>query len=87
MFSSGEYSDYGYMGAFVALQDVTHEQMKEIEGMTSQKADEAEDDNEWSCRHSMFQAALIRNGWLAVIDLHEIHIGSYGDLIPSPQTE
>ena len=72
VFSSGEYSDYGYHGAYVCLQSVSHEDIVNLQ-------DEVNKSEEY-CKQSLFQSACIRKGWLAQIELREIHLGSYGDL-------
>lgn len=82
VFSTGEYSDYSYCGAYVALQDVTEEKIDEIVASINERKEKEEDELGW-CEfdvHEAFQAALIREGYIACIDLHEIHIGSYGTL-------
>ena len=79
-FSSGEYSDYYHLGSYVALQDVPYEEIQAVADEVKRAAQIADDNDEFPDRHSMFQAALIRKGWLAVIDMDEIHIGSYGEL-------
>lgn len=78
VFSEGEYSDYGYGGSFVMLQDISQEEMLRIAAETNAAAD-ADDDNYFN-RSGMFVAALIRGGYLASINLREIHLGSYGRL-------
>lgn len=79
-FSTGEYSDYGYSGTFVALQNVTRKQVMDLSKEVNSSADNDEDN--YPDRHSMFIAACIRNGWLICVDMTEIHIGSYGELTP-----
>ena len=78
VFSEGEYSDYGYMGAFVVLQDVPEAAMLEVVEEVNAAADA--DDDFYYNRSSLFIAALIRRGYLASINLREIHIGTYGEL-------
>ena len=77
VFSEGEYSDYGYIGAFVVLQDVTDAQMRDIEARLTTKADE---DACGHCEIGQFVTACIREGWLAEINLREIHLGNYDRL-------
>lgn len=91
-FSTGEYSDYGYRGHFVALEDITRERMKEIGKIV--KSAEGEIDaaqDAWTKDsgeeypvsagpHEGFIAEMIRAGLLLTITCNEIHIGSYGEL-------
>ncbi len=75
-FSCGEYSDYSYQGTYVPLRDVSKDQMQEFCDSIKSESDE-----DYSCDpHSMFIAKLISEGCLVVVDMQEIHIGSYGDL-------
>lgn len=72
VFSEGEYSDYGYRGQYVALQNVSEEQLKEVGDKANEEGYGAVD---------RFISMCIREGWLADINMREIHLGSYGDLI------
>lgn len=91
-FSSGEYSDYGYNGHFVCLEDLTtdhfraaqrdaEDRCKAIE--TAQDAWTRESGEPWpgsGDKQEAFIAALIRMGLLASVSVSEFHIGSYGEL-------
>lgn len=92
VFSTGEYSDYGYAGHFVALEDITTEHFQNAREEAERRyriADEAQDN--WTResgapyppsedKHSAFIAALIRSGLLVSVAVTEHHIGSYGDI-------
>lgn len=80
VFSSGEYSDYGYHGSFVALQNVSAEEARML--VRSVKDEVAKDDRLYHNKHEIFISRCIRNGWLLGVDMDEIHLGSYGDLTP-----
>lgn len=91
-FSSGEYSDYGYCGHFVTLQELTNDGLAEAK----EKAEAAFAENDakqdaWTresgepypqsiSKQEAFIAALIRSGHLLSLAVWEIHLGSYGDL-------
>lgn len=77
VFSEGQYSDYGYRGAYVVLCDVSEAMMKDAVRVTKLQASQL-DDSFGSI--SRFEPELIRRGWLATIDLREIYLGSYGEL-------
>lgn len=73
VFSSGAYSDYSYLGnAFVVLQDVSEEQLREVEKETK------EADNEYYPAET-FIALCIKKGWLLEVELKEIHLGETYD--------
>lgn len=95
-FSSGEYSDYGYQGHYLALQDIDKDffdgVIERIEadlkknGVPDQFTQEkieyyAADDYEISSAiERAFLPAIIRSGAVMEIDVQEIHIGSYGQI-------
>lgn len=80
VFSAGEYSDYGYLGQFVVLEDITSEDItKVLEGTAEELRKES---NRWSEDLDFFIPVLIRMGKLASINMREIHLGSYGELDP-----
>ena len=73
VFSEGIYSDYGYSGSYVVLQDVSEKEIKELEKSINNKKDSAFCTDSWF----EFESACIKKGWLAQINLREIHLGSY----------
>lgn len=81
-FTSGEYSDFSTRGTFVALEDVSQEQVSAIAKAISKKAEDSEEKTGWydGDVHDEFESALIRNGWLLEVRHTEHHIGSYGSL-------
>lgn len=91
-FSTGEYSDYGITGHFVTLQPLTQEaansarEKAEVADKNNKKEmekyrnGEREDYPGFSSIHETFIAALIRDGFLTAVDVHEMHIGSYGEI-------
>jgi hypothetical protein len=85
-FSSGEYSDYGYQGHFLALEEINRARYNELidEAKASETAKEAEADSkgEWyfADPRGAFIGSLIRAGLVMAITCPEIHLGSYGEL-------
>lgn len=93
-FSQGEYSDYGYSGHFVALEDIPRARLLEIGEQAQaeyQRLDRVQD--EWleapeadrvgeyppsPDAHGLFIAAVIKAGLALAVTCTEIHIGSYG---------
>lgn len=73
VFSEGEYSDYGYRGSYVCLQDISHEELVALADIVRETGDR------WD-QVDRFETECIKNGWLAIINVREIHLGSYGDL-------
>lgn len=73
VFSEGEYSDYGYRGSYVCLQNVSHEEITDL-------ADSIKSEDDRYRRVDKFESECIKKGWLAIIEIREIHLGSYGDL-------
>lgn len=91
-FSEGEYSDYGYVGHFLALEAIsrtTFETCKDRcrarimagEGLVYGSPPDIDDpsDVQYAMR-GMFVPELIRMGVAMDIDVTEIHLGSYGRL-------
>ncbi len=79
VFSSGEYSSYGYDGHFVALRDVSNDEMLEL--VSALKAEESSDPDElYGHARDSFIARAIQQGWLLSVNCREIHYGSYGEL-------
>ena len=76
-FSEGEYSDYGYSGHFVALQDIARSQLW---ALAQSLRDQEEDGGEYGQAKEQYIPCMIANGWLLSINCREIHIGSYGSL-------
>lgn len=91
-FSEGEYSDYGYVGHFLALEDITADTFEKCKARCLEriKAGEGEAygappdiDDPSDVAHAMrglFLPELVRMGVLMDIECVEIHIGSYGRL-------
>ncbi len=85
VFSRGEYSDYGYRGAFVALVHITPDMFMEAAEAAKAKAREENDKDSWSegseyGADDKFIPELVRRGWLLDVEYREIHTGSYGEL-------
>ena len=72
IFSQGEYSDYCYMGAFVALKDLSENQLRKM--VEPLKKGEYQDNLD------EVVALLIREGFLLELDYTEIHVGSYSTI-------
>ena len=95
LFTTGEYSDYHHTGAYVALCDLTVDQMKAI--VVQLKEENAEYVNEKNLLFPKFPrsptsfddasatlvAALIKLGLLLEVSVAEVHVGSYSELNPS----
>lgn len=91
-FSEGEYSDYGYIGHFLALEPITKstfatckarclERVKNGEGSSYGCPPDLDDENDVNrAMRDLFVAELTRMGVLMDIDCETIHIGSYGRL-------
>ena len=91
-FSTGEYSDFGYCGHFVALETITPEKMKEaaLRAKTRQAENETEREAwsqsggtpfpRWLDIHNAFIDEMIRAGLLLVVTVNEVHIGSYSEI-------
>lgn len=92
-FSSGEYSDYGYEGHFLALVDINQALFQRIvdeikadinEGkheLYGKKVTAESDDYEKQCvLRDQFMPRLVRQGVILDIDCTEIYLGSYGRL-------
>lgn len=81
VFSCGEYSDYGYRGSYVALVDVSDAEMRELADQVNREANRInEETDDYARAVEMFEAEMIRKGWIAIIEMREIHIGSYSEL-------
>ena len=74
-FSEGCYSDYGYIGTFVALQDITKEDYEKA------AKPEVEKDSYESCSSAVV-ANLVLAGKLADVNSVVVHLGEYGE-VPS----
>ena len=95
LFTAGEYSDYRPTGSYVALCDLTVDQMKAI--VVQLKAENAEYINKENLAHPKYPrsptsfydasatlvAALIKLGLLLEVSVAEVHVGSYSELNPS----
>jgi hypothetical protein len=92
-FSEGEYSDYGYCGHFLALEDITTELFERTkdrikaqiaEGIKDAYGDIVNADSDHYEKSSImarrFLPELIRQGAIMDIDCTEIHLRSYGRL-------
>ena len=75
--SRGKYSDYGYCGHFLALQDITRKLLQEIVDECNSEKETLDD--VWDAS-DLFMPKLIRRGLVIDIDVQEIHTGSYGEL-------
>jgi hypothetical protein len=83
-FSEGEYSDYGYTGHYLVVQDLTVDTANQIAAEMNAAKEAAEDRGDYGLSdiREQFQARLIREGYLLSIPVTEWHIGSYGRLTP-----
>ena len=74
-FSEGEYSDYGYVGHFLALEEITWDTFTKARAA----AFKADEDDEWDQESlDRFIAELIRMGVVMDVEVRQIHVGSYG---------
>ena len=71
-FSEGEYSDYGYRGTYVALKDLTLDELI-AKGESLRTGKYYEDSGK-------VEALLIREGYLLEVDMTEVHLGGYGTI-------
>ena len=77
VFSEGSYSDFMYGQAYVALRNVSQDEMLAVASAVHTK----NGGSRWgNGLHEKFHAEIIRQGMVACIDLREIHIGNYGVL-------
>ena len=74
VFSTGSYSDYGYQGSYVVLRDIASAEMEEIATQINSDGDKYDSQDR-------FQAELIRRGCLLTINMREIHLGDWGEVI------
>ena len=74
-FSEGEYSDYGYIGTFVALQDITQEDYEKAAKGESEKPN-------YESSSSAVVANLVLTGKLVDVNSIEVHLGAYGKVPP-----
>lgn len=91
-FSEGEYSDYGYVGHFLALVPITKDLFEQVKAacMVRIRSGEVESygkpvdiDDEGDVNRAMrdlFLPELVRAGAVMDIDCAELHLGSYGRL-------
>lgn len=89
-FSEGAYSDYGYIGHFLALVDITNATLQEAADRARERAKvepchfggevPTEDYEINYATKALFIPELVRMGVVLDIDCAEIHIGSYGQL-------
>ena len=95
-FSSGEYSDYGYRGHYLALRDIDRDFFHSvIEGLkddfkkkgvpctyTEERTayKDADSYEIESAIERFFLPAIIRSGAVMEIDVQEIYLGSYGQI-------
>ena len=82
-FSEGAYSDYGYNGHFVVLQDVSESEMEQLaRDLIAEESEMARTgtSGHYGFAKSAFIPRAIRNGWLLSVNCREIHTGSYGSL-------
>lgn len=90
-FSQGEYSDYGYVGHFLALVPITKtlfEQVKDAcmvriragEGKSYGLPVDLDDDGAVDrAMRDMFLPELVRSGAVMDIDCEELHLGNYDE--------
>lgn len=80
--SSGDYSDYGYKGHFIALRAISEAEMRKFEQDAKERmeADQNAAEPEWYDARDLFIAALIASGAVMSLPIREIHIGSYGSV-------
>lgn len=79
-FSSGEYSDYGYNGHYLALEDLTRETVNDVVEACKAKARAEDVDGDEYGATDHFIPELIRRGLIMIVDCQEIHLGSYSRL-------
>lgn len=75
LFTEGEYSDYGHVGLFVALTDLTATMLNEAREVSQNE----KDDDNWFDDRERFIAEIIRRGWVMAVTVDEHHLGSYGE--------
>lgn len=79
-FTEGQYSDYGIIGSFVALRDVSEAEVKQIADYLLKQAAEKRPDSkymaEMSAENSLV-AELLRGGVLLDVDFTEIHVNDF----------
>lgn len=92
MLSSGQYSDFGYNGHFVALENIDRGKVDHIKRIVEDRYKKSNDAYEkWAetrqgeypgviDRHETFIAEMIRCGLVLSLDVRELYLGSYGDL-------
>jgi hypothetical protein len=92
-FAEGEYSDYGYVGHFLALEDITSatfekckercmERIKAGEGESYGMPPDIDDPSDVAhALRGLFLPELTRMGVLMDIECVEIHLASYGRLL------
>lgn len=92
-FSEGSYSDYGVVGTFLALEELTEEKFVQViaeirstkhtftkrNWETKEVTEETRLPDRYEVR-SLFIPALVRKGWLVDIDMMEVHLGDYSEL-------
>lgn len=91
-FSDGEYSDYGYVGHFLALEPITRalfekakdrcmERVRNGEGESYGSKPDLDDESDVNrAMRDLFLPELVRMGVVMDIDCVTIHLGSYGRL-------
>lgn len=77
-FSSGCYSDYSLRGHFLVVKAMSKEELLALREEINK--DETTNEYGYCDKQDIFLGRLVRDGHLLVIDVNEIHIGSYGDL-------
>lgn len=86
VFSRGEYSDYGYIGIFLALEHIAEKMFSDAVDAAKAKARAENAKETWSDgdddygADGYFLPEMVRRGWLMDLEYREIHTGSYGDL-------
>ena len=68
LFTLGAYSSYQFRGLYVALKDLTLDELKE-------KVKPLKSGNEYADDMSQVEALLIREGYLLEVDFTEVYLG------------
>ncbi|RDD72937.1 hypothetical protein [Paracoccus versutus] len=73
-FSSGAYGNYRCIDTFVAIENVTHDEMVALAQSANEAGGELDD------RQRLFLSRLIRTGRFLELKAREIHMGSYDEI-------
>lgn len=69
VFSHGDYSDYEYCGSYIALRNISEEEVLTLGEEVRSNSKPSE------CPQTKFQVELIKKGWLEPVNLQEISLG------------